>query len=191
LYELYRETHVKLLRARMLSGHVQGRLLAMLSKMIRPQHILELGTFTGYSALCLAEGLADGGLLTTIEKNPELESFIRNYVEKAGMNHKIKLLIGDVRKLVPQLKPVFDLVFIDADKKQYLDYYQLVKPLVITGGYIIADNVLWDGKVPDMAIHDRDTEKIRAFNDRVHADPDVENLMLPLRDGLMVIRKLS
>lgn len=192
LARLNRETHVQLLHARMLSGHAQGRLLSMLSHMVRPRRVLELGTFTGYSALCLAEGLAEDGVLHTVEQNPELESRIRRYVREAGREAQIHLHIGDARQLLPELRETWDLVFIDADKINNDTYYELVLPQVRTGGFLLIDNVLWGDKVlPSHSVKpsDKDTHAVRAFNDKVQADERVENVFLPLRDGLLLVRK--
>ncbi|OWP63939.1 methyltransferase [Hymenobacter amundsenii] len=189
---LNRETYVQVLHARMLSGHAQGRLLSMLSHMIRPRRVLELGTFTGYSALCLAEGLAPEGVLHTIEQNPELENRIRRYVAGAGLQEKVQLHIGDARQLLPQLAETWDLVFIDADKINNDAYYELTLPQVRPGGFLLIDNVLWNGKVlPDYPVKpaDKDTHAVRAFNAKVQADERVENVLLPLRDGLLLVRK--
>ncbi|GAB3235063.1 O-methyltransferase [Hymenobacter seoulensis] len=192
LARLNRETHVQLLHARMLSGHAQGRLLSMLSHMVRPQRVLELGTFTGYSALCLAEGLAPDGLLHTIEQNPELEDRIMRYVQEAGLEQQIQLHIGDARAIVPTLAETWDLVFLDADKINNDTYYELVLPHVRPGGFLLVDNVLWGGKVVDsysVKPSDKDTHAVRAFNDKVQADERVENVFLPMRDGLLLVRK--
>jgi predicted O-methyltransferase YrrM len=190
LQELNRETHLKILMPRMLSGHIQGKLLEHFSKMIRPKNILELGTYTGYSAVCLAKGLADDGILDTVEINDELESFIRRYFAKAGIAEKVNLHIGCAEEIVPQLDRMYDLVFIDADKRRYPEYYHLVFDKVKPGGYILADNVLWDGKVAKTPLPDDDyTRGINSFNKTVQNDSRVENLLLPVRDGLMIIRK--
>ena len=192
LARLNRETHVQVLHARMLSGHAQGRLLSMLSHMIRPRRVLELGTFTGYSALCLAEGLTPEGLLHTVEQNPELEGRIRRYVAAAGLTDRIQLHLGDARQLLPELAETWDLVFIDADKINNDAYYELVLPQVRPGGFLLIDNVLWNGKVlPGYPVKpaDKDTHAVRAFNAKVQADERVENVLLPLRDGLLLVRK--
>ncbi len=191
LNELNRETYLKVLQPRMLSGHVQGRILSMYSKLIQPKCILEIGTYTGYSALCLAEGLAAGGTLHTIEKNEELKPIINRYVERAGFNDRIKLHIGDALPIIESMDTKFDLVFIDADKTNYLNYYEAVLPKMKSGGCIIADNVLWSGKVLDEEElkNDPDTALLNEFNKAVTADDRVENVLLPVRDGLMVIRK--
>lgn len=191
LNELNRETYLKVLQPRMLSGHVQGRILSMYSKLIQPKCILEIGTYTGYSALCLAEGLAEGGTLHTIEKNEELQPIINRYVQRAGLEDKIKLHIGDALPIIESMDAHFDLVFIDADKTNYLNYYEAVLPKMKSGGCIIADNVLWSGKVLDESElkNDPDTAALDQFNKAVMADARVENVLLPVRDGLMLIRK--
>ena len=189
-----RDTHVHILNPHMLSGHVQGRVLSMLSHMIRPQRILELGTFTGYSALCLAEGLAPDGRLITIEHNDELEDTIRRNLALSPLGKKIELQIGDAREILSNLNSqratLFDLVFLDADKRQYCEYLDLVAPLVREGGFILADNTLWDGHIIDPA-YDRDAQTIglRRFNEQLAADDRFEQVILPLRDGLTLIRK--
>ncbi|POY35611.1 methyltransferase [Solitalea longa] len=185
---LNRETHLKILLPRMLSGHFQGRTLSMLSKMIKPKRILEIGTYTGYSAICLAEGLDKEGTLTTIDINEELEPFVRSFFEKAGVDDKIDYRIGNAVELIPSIDEEFDLVFIDADKKNNGTYYDLVFDKVKPGGYIFADNVLWSGKVTDET-PDKDTRVIMLFNEKVQNDDRVENVLLPIRDGIMLIRK--
>jgi predicted O-methyltransferase YrrM len=192
LKELDRETHLKVLRSRMLSGHLQGQILSMISCMIRPKYILELGTFTGYSALCLAKGLQDNGKLHTIEIDDELEAIARKYFEKSGMGSKIVQHIGDAREIISTLEPSFDLVFIDADKREYSEYYNLVFNRVSVGGFILADNILWNGKVvdPDEA-NDEQTRGILDFNELVNNDKRVKNVILPIRDGIMLIQKMS
>ncbi|MCF6241464.1 MAG: O-methyltransferase [Bacteroidales bacterium] len=191
LKEINRETQAKILMPRMLSGHLQGRILSMISKMIQPKTILEIGTYTGYSALCLAEGLRTGGVLHTIELNDELENFILQFFNKSSYKNQINLHIGDALKIIPQMPDEIDLVFIDADKRVYLDYYQLLIDKVRSGGIILADNVLWGEKVIE-PIKDNDeyTKGILAFNNFVHNDPRVENLILPIRDGIMMLRKI-
>ena len=193
LAQLSRETQVQLLMPRMSSGHAQGRLLSMLSHLLRPRRVLEIGTFTGYAALCLAEGLADDGRLHTIEINPERESRIRRYVAAAGLSDKIELHIGEARDVLAGLvDEVWDLVFIDADKSNNDTYFELVIGQVRAGGLVIVDNVLWGGKaLPEHAVKasDRNTLAVRAFNDKVAADARVESLLLPLRDGLLLLRK--
>jgi len=189
LKKLTRDTQAKILMPRMLSGHVQGRYLSMLSHLIRPDNILEVGTYTGYSAICLTEGLQPGGKLVTIDVNEELESRVRNYFSEAGLTHRIDYRIGDAAQIIPALNMVFDLVFIDADKENYSKYYDLVFDKVRPGGLILADNVLWSGKVV-MPKPDKDTRALLAFNQKVMNDPRVENLLLPIRDGIMMIRKI-
>jgi caffeoyl-CoA O-methyltransferase len=191
LYNLYRETNLRLLNPRMASGHIQGRLLKMLVGMIRPHTVLEIGTFTGYATLCMAEGLPEDGIIHTIEIDDELESFIRRWIKKSQFIDKIQLHIGDSLEIVPSLNLKFDLIFLDGDKRQYVDYYERFFEFLNPGGYIIADNTLWDGHVADPAYdNDEQTVGIRAFNDRVCNDKRVEVSMIPLRDGLSIIRKL-
>ncbi|MCZ4410226.1 O-methyltransferase [Cryomorphaceae bacterium 1068] len=191
LNELNRETYLKVLQPRMLSGHVQGRILSMYSKLIKPECILEIGTYTGYSAICLAEGLGERGILHTIEKNEELKPIIDQYFKRAGFRDKIELHIGDALPIIESMDATFDLVFIDADKTNYLNYYEAVLPKMKSGGCIIADNVLWSGKVldEDELKNDPDTAVLNEFNKAVTADDRVENVLLPVRDGLMLIRK--
>lgn len=190
LMRLNRETNMKVLMPRMLSGHLQGRVLSMFSRMIKPKRILEVGTYTGYSALCLAEGLADGGNLITIDINAELEKMVRKYFAEANVADKIDYRIGDAMKIIPEIKEQLDLVFIDADKENYSNYYDQVFEKVNKGGFIIADNVLWSGKVMmDETMMDKDTKAICEFNKKVHADTRVEHVLFPVRDGLMVVRK--
>ena len=188
---LVRQTYLQTIHPRMLSGLVQGRFLTMVSAMLAPKHILEVGTFTGYSALCLAKGLAPDGILHTIECNDELEALIRQAFAKAGRTDQIVLHIGNAVTLIPQMDETFDLVFIDGDKREYTAYYEAAMPKLRSGGFIVADNVLWDGKVlEDPFPQDAQTQGIAAFNAHIHADPRVENVLLPLRDGVMVVRKL-
>lgn len=191
LKALYRDTHVKLLRPRMASGHLQGRMLKMFVEMIRPRQILEIGTYSGYSALCLAEGLDEGGRLHTFEINDEQEDFTRPWLEGSPYADRIKFYIGDALDLVPQLGITFDLAFVDGDKRRYIDYYEMTLAHLSPGGYIIADNTLWDGHVLEEHPHSNDyqTIGIKAFNDLVAQDPRVEKVILPLRDGLTIIRK--
>ncbi len=190
LAELNRETNLKILRPRMLSGHLQGKILEMISKMIQPERILELGTYTGYSAICLAKGLKPDGLLYTIEINDELEDFIRKYIQRAELDNKVKLHFGDARQIVPEINQQFDLVFIDADKREYLEYYHMVLNYVKPGGFILADNVLWSGKVVELDQPDDEyTKGIFDFNRYIKNDDRVEKVILPLRDGLTLIRK--
>jgi predicted O-methyltransferase YrrM len=189
LKKINRDTHANVLKPRMLSGHLQGRFLSIISHMIAPQSILEIGTYTGYSAICLCEGLKPGGKLVTLEKNEELESKLRSYFKEAGLEKTIDLRIGNALNILPILDQEFDLVFIDADKENYSGYYDLVIDKVPAGGFILADNVLWSGKVVQPK-PDKDTQAILDFNAKVHNDPRVENVLLPVRDGIMMIRKL-
>ena len=187
---LNRETHAKVMQPRMLSGHMQGLFLSMISKMCKPNSILEIGTYTGYSAISLAQGLSQNGKLITIDVNEELEKMVRNYIKEANLEDKIDYILGDAMKILPTLDKMFDIVLIDADKKNYSNYYDLIFDKVNVGGYIIADNVLWSGKVVDLEKNkDSDTLLIDAFNKKVHNDHRVEHLLLPLRDGLMIARK--
>lgn len=193
LRQITRSTHLEVINPRMLSGHVQGRVLSMLSQMIQPRRILELGTFTGYSALCLAEGLTSDGTLITIEHNDEMEDAIRRNLSLSPLGEKIQLFIGDAKEYLSSLNTSetlpFDLVFIDADKKEYSDYLHLVLPFVRTGGWILADNTLWDGHIIDPAYDkDRQTIALREFNDLVAHHPRLDKVILPLRDGLTIIR---
>lgn len=206
LQQITRSTHLEVINPRMLSGHVQGRVLSMISQMIRPKRILELGTFTGYSALCLAEGLTEDGQLVTLEHNDEMESSIRRNFALSPLGEKIELVIGDAKEILENFElriknfeldsvndrgEQFDLVFIDADKKEYCDYLDLVLPLVREGGWILADNTLWDGHIVDSAYDkDKQTIGLRAFNDKVAQDERLEKVILPLRDGLTIIRKV-
>ena len=191
LKRINRETHLEVLQPRMLSGHFQGRVLSMFSKMIQPECILEIGTYTGYSALSLAEGLKENGKLITIDINEELESRVRGYFEASEFRSKIDYRIGDAMKIIPELNEQFDIVFIDADKLNYINYYNLVFSKVKIGGYIIADNVLWSGKVADESKKDKDTELLREYNLLNHKDERVENVLFPIRDGLMIARKIN
>jgi predicted O-methyltransferase YrrM len=190
LKELSRETHVKVQMPQMLSGHLQGQFLSMVSRMIKPKRILEIGTFTGYSAICLAEGLDNDGMLYTIDVNEELEPMVSTYINKAGLGGRVKQLVGDARNIIPSINELFDLVFIDADKLNYSVYYDLVFDKVRPGGYIIADNVLWSGKVINEK-KDKDTLAIDAYNIKVATDTRVQNYILPLRDGLNIAQKLA
>ncbi len=191
LYELNRQTHIKILQPRMLSGHFQGRVLSMLAHMIQPKNILEIGTYTGYSALCFAEGLQDGGKITTIDINYELEDMVREYIAKAGLENTIDFKVGNAMEIIPTVYEEFDLVFIDADKGNYVNYYNLVFDKVRKGGYIIADNVLWSGKVlEDYEILDVDTRVLMDYNDMIQKDDRVQNVLFPVRDGLNIARKL-
>ena len=198
LQKITRSTHLEVINPRMSSGHVQGRVLSMISQMIQPKRILELGTFTGYSALCLAEGLTADGILVTIEHNDEMEGAIRRNMALSPLGEKVHLVIGDAKEELRRLgerleakeEELFDLAFIDADKKEYCDYLDLVLPLMRKGGWILADNTLWDGHIIDPAYDkDKQTVALRAFNDKVAQDPQLEKVILPLRDGLTIIRK--
>ena len=191
---IVRDTQVHILNPHMLSGHVQGRVLSMISHMLTPRKILELGTFTGYSALCLAEGLAEDGKLVTIEHNDELEDTIRRNLSRSPLSSKIELVIGDAKEILEHralMHDLFDLVFIDADKREYCDYLEAVYPIVPVGGFILADNTLWDGHIIDSAYDkDKQTLGLREFNDRLAQDERFEQVILPLRDGLTIIRKI-
>lgn len=190
LAALNRDAHVNLLQPRMLSGHLQGRVLKMFCRMTRPARVLEIGTYTGYATLCLAEGLPPGGHVDTIEINDEMEDFIRKYLDQSPFRDRVTLHIGDARAVIPTLEGEFDLVFIDADKRHYSAYYDLVFPRVRPGGLILADNTLWDGHVVESPTPtDRQTLGIMAFNDMIKRDDRVEKVILPLRDGLTLIWK--
>lgn len=190
LKKINRETHAKVLSPRMLSGHMQGNLLSMFSKMIRPAQILEIGTYTGYSAVCLAAGLKEGGTLHTIDVNEELEKTVRDYFQQAGLDKKVKYYIGNALDIIPTIQEKFDIVFIDADKENYCKYYDIIFDKVNSGGFILGDNVLWSGKVLDTEKNkDKDTLMIHEFNKKIHADDRVEHMLLPVRDGLMIVRK--
>jgi caffeoyl-CoA O-methyltransferase len=188
LAELNRETHAKILMPQMLSGHLQGAFLRMLTSMIKPETVLEIGTFTGYTAICFAQSMSSSGVVHTIDINEELRHIVERFVKKAGLEKQIVIHTGNALDIIPMLKETFDLVFIDADKINYSNYYNLVFDKVRNGGYIIADNVLWSGKVlqPNP---DPDTKAIKEFNDKIMADIRVEKVLVPIRDGLMVIRK--
>ena len=190
LHKLERETHLRTLSPQMLSGQYQGQLLRLFSLMMRPKRVLEIGTFTGYAALCMAEGMAEGGVLHTIEANDEFGWLIRKHIHEAGMEGKIVLHIGDAAQIVPTLNDVFDLVFLDAGKLDYPTHYELALAKMRPGGILLADNVLWDGKVVSGGDRDETDRALRDFNNFVHQDERVENLMLPLRDGLMLVRKM-
>lgn len=190
LSALNRDAHVNLLRPRMLSGHLQGRVLKMFCRMLHPRRVLEIGTYTGYATLCMAEGLEDDALIHTVEINDEMEDFIMKYLSRSPHKNKIRLHIGDVKDILPELDETFDLVFIDADKRLYSDYYDLVFPKVRRGGLILADNTLWDGKVlVEPHPSDKQTAGILRFNDKIKDDARVEKVILPLRDGLTMIWK--
>lgn len=190
LYRLYRATNIHTIHGRMASGHLQGRLLKMLVSMIRPKNILEVGTFSGYSAICMAEGLDEGSKVWTFEINDEMEDFTRPWIENSPVADKIDFRIGDANIEAPKLGITFDLAFVDGDKRTYVETYEMVLSILRPGGYIIADNTLWDGHVTDPAYdHDHQTQGIRQFNDHVAADNRVEQVIVPLRDGLTLIRK--
>ncbi len=191
LHQLTRETNLKVVYAQMISGHLQGRLLALISKMICPKLILEIGTFTGYSAICLAEGLVPGGQLITIDSNEEIDALARKYFALAGLEEQITKLTGKAVDILPTLEGDVDLVFLDADKINYALYYDIIIDKVRPGGFILADNVLWYGKVVESVLpsSDKDTPAIKAFNEKIQQDSRVENVMLPIRDGLTIIRK--
>jgi predicted O-methyltransferase YrrM len=191
LYQLYRATNIHLLHGRMASGHLQGRLLKMLVQMIRPKTILEVGTFSGYSAISMAEGLEEGGKLYTFEINDEQEDFTRPWIEGSAVADKIEFIIGDAITEAPRLGITFDMAFIDGNKRTYRDCYEMVLAILRPGGFILADNTLWDGHVVDAAYdHDQQTQGIVSFNDYVARDTRVEKVILPLRDGLTLIRKI-
>ena len=184
-----RETHLEVLQPRMLSGHFQGRVLSMIAKLLRPQTILEIGTYTGYSALCLAEGLQPSGKLLTIDVNEELEPRVRGYLEASEFANQIEYIIGNAAQIIPTLFTTFDLIFIDADKQQYPLYYEQALEKLNPGGFILIDNVLWSGKVLDATHQDKDTVLLRALNQKINQDTRVEKVLLPIRDGLYLIRK--
>lgn len=190
LYRLWRATNIHLLHGRMASGHLQGRLLKMLVRMVRPERILEVGTFSGYSAICMAEGLGDGGMVYTYEIDDELEDFTRPWIEGSTVADRIRFIIGDAVKEAPKLGVEFDMVFLDGDKRTYIEAYEMALKVLRPGGFILADNTLWDGHVLEKPRpSDRQTIGIEAFNDHVAADGRVEKVILPLRDGLTLIRK--
>jgi Predicted O-methyltransferase len=191
LYELNRFTHLKIMHPRMLSGHLQGKILRMISLMIKPHLVLEIGTYTGYSAICLAQGMSKDGHLHTIEVNDELVDIPQQYFAKFGLTEKITLHVGDAKEIIPTLPYGFDLVFMDGEKSEYLDYYNMVFDKIIPGGFILADNILWSGKVLEKeASNDYFTKGIKRFNNFVKEDKRVEKVILPIRDGLMILRKL-
>ena len=190
LYKLWRATNIHTIHGRMASGHLQGRLLKMLTAMIRPKYILEIGTFSGYSAISMAEGLPDGGRLYTYEINDEMEDFTRHWIEGSDVADKIDFIIGDALTEAPKLGITFDMAFMDGDKRTYRDCYEMVMQILRPGGFVIADNTLWDGHVVDRRYdHDRQTQGIETFNDYIARDARVEQVILPLRDGLTLIRK--
>lgn len=190
LHQLWRAAHLYTLHGRMTSGALQGRILKMLVRMIRPKHILEVGTFAGYSAICMAEALEDDGHLWTFDIDDEMEDFTRKWIDGSPQADKITFLIGDANQCAPQLGVEFDMIFIDGDKRTYVETYETLLPLLRAGGFILADNTLWDGHVID-PVYDRDAQTlgIRRFNDHIHSDNRIEHVILPLRDGLTLIRK--
>jgi len=190
LQQINRETHLYVLKPRMLSGHLQGKVLSMLSSMIRPKDILEIGTYTGYATLCLAEGLTEGGKIITIDNNEELSFRTRKYFKASNFSDRIEMKVGNAMKIIPQLNKSWDLVFIDADKESYSSYFDLVIDKMNSGGFLIADNVLWSGKVSDTSVDDSVTKSIRDFNQKVNADSRVQNVLFPIRDGLMIMKRL-
>jgi caffeoyl-CoA O-methyltransferase len=190
LEDLYRQTHVRFINPNMVCGHIQGKFLEMISKMINPSIILEIGTFTGYSAICLARGLKSDGQLITIESNDELTDFTHSYFIKAGVDDKISQMTGRAQEVIPELNQVFDLVYIDGDKREYVDYYNLTIDRVRINGYIIADNVLWGGKIYDKNTKDPQSIGIIEFHEMISRQKNIENIILTLRDGIMIIRKM-
>ncbi|MDR2811169.1 MAG: O-methyltransferase [Tannerellaceae bacterium] len=190
LQELTRDAHVNLLRPRMIAGHLQGRVLKMLCRILRPRRILEIGTYTGYATLCMAEGIDNNALIHTIEIEEEMEDFMMKYITRSPYKDRIRIHFGDAMDVIPLLNETFDMVFIDADKQHYSDYYDLVFPILLPGGVIVADNTLWDGKVAEIPPStDKQTRGILKFNEKVKQDTRIEKVILPLRDGLTVIRK--
>lgn len=192
LYELYRETNLKTARPRMICGHSQGLFLEMMSRIIRPKRVLELGTFTAYATICLAKGLDKDGIIYTIEENSELLPIITKYLNKADIESKTKLLIGNALDVIPTLHETWDIIYMDADKINYLNYYKMLIPALSNQGILLVDNVLWNGKISKkIQDTDKDTKAISEFNEYVQKDPQVKNLLLPLRDGIMVIQKIN
>ncbi|HOY49018.1 MAG TPA: O-methyltransferase [Flavobacteriales bacterium] len=190
LYRLNRETHLKVMQPRMLSGHLQGRFLSLISHLVKPELILEIGTYTGYSALCLAEGLAENGKLITIDNNPERDELVKRYIAESDLTGKVIPMIGDAHDLIPHLEGTFDLVFIDADKSSYADYFDLVIDRMRKGGIILSDNVLWSGKVTEpVKSNDQDTRLLLEYNRKLANDPRIETVLLPIRDGISVARR--
>jgi caffeoyl-CoA O-methyltransferase len=189
LEDLYRQTHIRFVNPNMVSGHLQGKFLEMISKMISPENILEIGTYTGYSAICLSKGLKPGGTLITIELNDELTDFSRSYFAEAGVSSSITQLTGNALELIPAIEIMFDLVYIDGDKREYIDYYKVVIDKVKPGGFIIADNVLWGGKVLEKETTDQQARGVIDFNEMIRNEKNIEEVIIPLRDGLMLIRK--
>lgn len=190
LEDLYRQTYIRFVNPNMATGHLQGKFLELISKMINPELILEIGTFTGYSTICLAKGLSPGGKLITIELNDELKEFSHSYFTRAGLDHVIIQETGNAKEIIPSLNLMFDLVYIDGDKREYCEYYRLIKDRVKQGGYIIADNVLWGEKVLDMGTNDKQSTGIIDFNNMIMNEKGIEHVIIPLRDGITLIRKL-
>jgi len=190
LEELYRETHIRFVNPNMSTGHSQGKLLEFISRMIKPEFILEIGTFTGYSAICLAKGLRPGGRLITIEINDEITEFAQSYFHKAGMENKILQMTGKAQDIIPRLDYKFDLVYIDGDKREYTEYFNLVIDKINNAGFIIADNVLWGGKIFDSDTKDPQTLGIIEFNEMIRCDTRIEKIILPIRDGIMIAKKI-
>lgn len=190
LEDLYRQTHLRFVNPNMACGHLQGKFLEMISRMVNPSYILEIGTFTGYSAICLAKGLKSDGMLITVEANDELAEFNRSYFTKAGVASKIKSITGRLQDVASTIQEEFDLVYIDGDKREYIDYFRLIIDKVRPGGFIIADNVLWGGKVFEIDTKDQQTKGIIDFNEMIRKQKNIENIILPLRDGIMLIRKI-
>ena len=191
LYQLYRETYQKTLRPRMISGHIQGLFLQMISNLVKPKRILELGTFTGYSTICLAKGLTNDGLIYTIEEEPELEYIIHKYLHQTPFYSKVKLMIGKALDFIPSLHETWDIIYIDADKTNYLNYYKILLPSLSKNGILLADNVLWSGKILNHpSSDDKETKALSEFNEYVKNDNNVTNLLLPLRDGIMIVQKI-
>ena len=191
IYDLNRQTHIQIMIPRMLSGHLQGKILSLFSHMIKPKNVLEIGTYTGYSALCMAEGMQKEGVLVTIDKNEEIAEFTQSYFDKSDFVNQIDYQLGNAIELIPELDLEFDLIFIDADKSNYSNYFDLVIDKTAKGGFIIADNVLWSGKVVEpVKPNDKDTKAMIDYCAKIHNDPRVENVLMPVRDGLLIARKL-
>jgi caffeoyl-CoA O-methyltransferase len=192
LAELYRQTHLRVMNPRMISGHIQGRFLSFISRMISPKRILEIGTFTGYGTICLAEGLSRTGIIHTIDSDEEIIEFAKPYFERAGILSKVTMHQGDARKIMPELEIQFQLIYIDGEKNEYPEYYKLAMKCLDNGGFIVADNVLWNNKIIQTPVkNDKATAGIRTFNDLVSKDDRVEEVILPIRDGLMLIQKIK